>query len=265
MMHALPKPTREKFIQNGKLFGDRWNFPNALGCIDGKHIRIRCPNQSGSLYYNYKDFFSIVLLAIVGPSYEFLAVDIGSFGREGDAGIFSKCSLGRAIKDKLFDIPGATILPNTEIVAPQVFLGDEAFPILENLLKPYPRNQSLHDKSKAIFNYRLSRARRIVENAFGLLTQNFRIFLTPIHTNPDIIEDLITTACILHNLMIEAHGTNFEMDNSTPAILSSIDELHEHEIESDPEQELKYKIRDTFKDYFNSVGSVPWQNDSIRL
>lgn len=78
----------------------------------------------------------MVLLAIVGPTYKFMAVDIGSFGREGDAGIFSKCALGRAIKEKLFDIPAPTVLPNSDIVAPYVFLGDEAFPLLENLLKP---------------------------------------------------------------------------------------------------------------------------------
>lgn len=212
-----------------------------------------------------KTFFRLFYWQSSGRITNFLAVDIGSFGREGDAGIFSRCVLGRAIKDKLFDTPSVATLPNTETVAPYVFLGDEAFPILENLLKPYPRNQSLHDKSKAIFNYRLSRARRIVENAFGLLTQNFRIFLTPIHTNPDIIEDLITSACILHNLMIDFNGTNFEMDNTPSNGLNSIEELIDDEIESHSGQELKYKIRDTFKDYFNTVGSVPWQNDLFRL
>lgn len=52
------------------------------------------------------------------------------------------------------------VLPGSDILAPHIFLGDEAFALLENLLKPYPRDQSLHDRTKAIFNYRLSRARR---------------------------------------------------------------------------------------------------------
>ena len=86
MFSALPQPTRDRLCRNGLEFGKRWQFPNVMGCLDGKHVRIRCPRKTGSLYYNYKDFFSIVLFALVGPDYKFIAVDIGSFGREGDAG-----------------------------------------------------------------------------------------------------------------------------------------------------------------------------------
>lgn len=88
MFSALPQPTRDQLFRNGLEFGKRWHFPNVMGCLDGKHVRIRCPSKTGSLYYNYKDFFSIVLFALVGPDYKFMAVDIGSFGREGDAGLF---------------------------------------------------------------------------------------------------------------------------------------------------------------------------------
>lgn len=130
------------------------------------------------------------------------------------------------------------------------------------MLKPYPRDQSGHDRTKAIFNYRLSRARRIVENAFGLLTQHFRIFLTPIHLNVDVLEDLVTVACILHNLMIDEKGIPSERE-LPPSDLDSINDILE--IESDTNQELKYRIRDTFKGYFNGLGAVSWQNDSFRL
>lgn len=265
MFSALPQPTRESLASNGQEFGQKWHFPNVMGCLDGKHVRVRCPNKSGSLYYNYKDFFSVVLLALVGPKYEFMAIDVGSFGREGDAGIFSKCPLGRSIKEKLFDEPAPRILPNSTIVAPYIFLGDEAFPILENLLKPFPRNQSLHDRTKAIFNYRLSRARRIVENAFGMLTQNFRIFSTPINLNVDLIEHLITVACILHNLIIVERGVPVERSSDMPSNLESIIPVNALGNESDPNMELKYRIRDQYKDYFNSNGAVPWQNQTFRL
>lgn len=82
----LPAPTKDQFISIANSFSNKWNFPHVLGCLDGKHIRIRCPNRSGSLYYNYKDFFSIVLFALVDAKYKFIAVDIGRFGREGDSG-----------------------------------------------------------------------------------------------------------------------------------------------------------------------------------
>lgn len=262
MFAALPAPTKETFTLNGIEFGRRWNFPNVMGCLDGKHIRVRCPRNSGSLYFNYKDFFSIVLFALVGPNYEFIAVDIGSFGREGDAGIFNKCQLGRAIRNQTFDTPGPAPLPGSDICAPHIFLGDEAFALLENLLKPYPREQSLVDRTKAIFNYRLSRARRIVENAFGLLTQNFRIYLTPIDMNIDVTEDLVTVTCILHNMIIKERGVG-EPTDVPPNNFEPFDEYHE--IESDSRKELKFKIRDTYREYFNTIGSVPWQNETFRL
>lgn len=87
MMFALPWPTREQFSKISDEFYLKWNFPNVIGCIDGKHVRIRCPNSSGSMFYNYKDFFSIVLLALVDANSKFIGIDIGSYGREGDAGI----------------------------------------------------------------------------------------------------------------------------------------------------------------------------------
>ncbi|XP_018299908.1 uncharacterized protein, partial [Mycetomoellerius zeteki] len=57
-------------------FGHRWNFYNCLGAMDGKHFKIDPPLQSGSLYYNYKDSFSVVLLAVVDAQLRFIYVDI---------------------------------------------------------------------------------------------------------------------------------------------------------------------------------------------
>jgi len=62
-------------------FKDRWQMINCGGCIDGKHIRICQPVRSGALYYNYKNFYSIVLMAIVNHNYEFIYVDVGKQGR----------------------------------------------------------------------------------------------------------------------------------------------------------------------------------------
>lgn len=178
-------------------------------------------------------------------------------------GIFSKCNLGRAIKHNLFDVPDAKSLPGSSVRVPFVFLGDEAFPLLNNLLKPYPRNQSMLDNEKAIFNYRLSRARRIVENAFGLLSQYFRIFYTPVHMNMCDIENLITCACILQNLIIDERGVPSDIDELSNDELHTLPEYDE--IEAESAELMKFTIRDTFKQYFNSVGSVPWQNDAFRL
>lgn len=91
----LPNPTTIDYKVKANEFYTKWNFPNCILAIDGKHVRIRCPNNSGSLYFNYKDYFSIVLLAMVDANYKFIAIDVGSFGREGDSGIFLKSKMGQ--------------------------------------------------------------------------------------------------------------------------------------------------------------------------
>ena len=69
-------------------FDERWNFPGCIGALDGKHIGIECPRNMGSAFYNYKNFHSVVLLAMCDAKYSFTMVDIGSFGRDNNAGIF---------------------------------------------------------------------------------------------------------------------------------------------------------------------------------
>ncbi|GFX58656.1 DDE Tnp4 domain-containing protein [Trichonephila clavipes] len=169
------------------------------------NIRIKAPKNSGSLFYNYKDYHSMVMLAVVDADCKFTAVDVGYYGREGDAGIYLKSEIGRRIKNNTFNVPPPKALPGTDTVIPHVIVGDEAFlRYIKNLMKPYPRQQSLHDASKAIYNYRLSRARRTTENAFGILCSYFRLFFRPISTAPETTEKIIICACILHNILREA-------------------------------------------------------------
>ena len=68
--------TPEQWKSVAETFSTKWNFHNTLGAIDGKHIAIRCPPNAGSLYYNYKGFHSIVLLAVVDGDYKFIYVGI---------------------------------------------------------------------------------------------------------------------------------------------------------------------------------------------
>ena len=81
----LPFPTEKSWIEGARRFEERWNFPHCIGAIDGKHVTIEAPPNSGSLYFNYKKSFSIVLLAVVDADYLFTAVDIGSYGSSSDS------------------------------------------------------------------------------------------------------------------------------------------------------------------------------------
>lgn len=78
-----------------------------------------------------------------------------------------------------------------------VIIGDDVFPLRTNLLKPYSKTGV--NNYEMIFNYRLSCARRVVENAFGILVWRFRIFSKPIDLQPKKIDKVIYAACSLHN------------------------------------------------------------------
>lgn len=261
----MPKLSEDRMKANVQDYNDLWNFPNCCGSIDGKHVRIQCPKMAGSLYYNYKQFHSIVLLAIIDAQYRFIAIDVGSYGREGDASIFEKSMLGKCINNGNFNIPPARILPGTDTLQPCVFLGDSAFSLTTNIMKPYSQKDSIHDQSKALFNYRLSRARRTSENAFGILCQYFRVFYTPIAIKPTAVDDLIISACILHN-MLRNSKISFPNENANAAPQLPKENL----ISLAPTCARRSSIaatsvRDTFRAYFvSSHGSVPWQYAKVQ-
>uniref|UniRef100_A0A6P7GZA0 Uncharacterized protein LOC114348358 n=1 Tax=Diabrotica virgifera virgifera TaxID=50390 RepID=A0A6P7GZA0_DIAVI len=116
---------------------------------------------------------------IVDARYMFVAIDVGSYGREENARIFSKSVIKRKINNGNFNIPSPSNIPDTNIIQPHVILGDEAFSLTKTMMKPYPQNQTTHDETKAVYNYRHSRARGTSENAFGILCQYFRIVNNP--------------------------------------------------------------------------------------
>ena len=82
------------------------NFPGCLGALDGMHVCIECPGGGGSAYYNYKEFHSIVLMALCDARYCFTLVDIGAYGRDNDAIIFNNSIFGKHFHS------GNIILPN---------------------------------------------------------------------------------------------------------------------------------------------------------
>lgn len=115
---AMPPPTKNDFKRIEKDFWEKWNMPNCISSIDGKHVRIRAPPNSGSLYFNYKDYFSVVMLALVDANYKFVAVDVGSYGKEGDSNIFRKSAIGKKIANNDFTIPEAKPLPQLNVSLP---------------------------------------------------------------------------------------------------------------------------------------------------
>ncbi|XP_060804940.1 uncharacterized protein LOC132902739 [Amyelois transitella] len=265
----IPQPTTATWQGIEEGFKNKWNFPNCIGAIDGKHVNIIAPPNSGSLFFNYKKTFSIVLLAIVDPEYRFIAVDVGAYGKNSDGGIYSSSTFGKALERNTFNIPCDKPLPGTNHAMPHVFVGDEAFPLKTYLLRPYPRlnTRRLSDPTdtERQYNYRLSRARRVVENAFGILYQKFAIYNKNIKLHPKFVDKVVLTTCILHNMM---RTYNIEMNLQEPnrteqeitvefgedRLLSELPSI------SGAHMATAFNVREKFKTYFQtSTGRVPWQ------
>ena len=176
---VLKEPDRTDWVNIERGFYKRWDFPNAVGAIDGKHINIQAPPDSGSLFHNYKGYFSLVLLALVDHQYKFTFIDVGEYGSNSDSSIFRSSNFGTRYLQGDLDIPPPKPLPNfpNQGALPHCIVGDEAFPLHMDLMRPYPRsNRAALPQDELVFNYILSRARRIVENALGMLAQRFRMF-----------------------------------------------------------------------------------------
>ena len=87
------------------------------------------------------------------------------------------------------------------VIAPYVFVGDDAFALKKFMMKPYPQQNLTVDKR--VYNYRHSRARRISENLFGILANRWRIFFTTINLEPKHVENIVLSALALHNMRIK--------------------------------------------------------------
>ncbi|XP_037560165.2 uncharacterized protein LOC119437168 isoform X2 [Dermacentor silvarum] len=274
----LKVPTTEAWQEVAQGFEEKWNFPHCIGAVDGKHVQIQAPPHSGSLYYNYKGTYSIVLMAAVDSNLKFICVDVGAYGRQSDGGTLSASCFGKSLEKGLLGLPSPKQLPGTNIVAPHVFVGDEAFQLRPDFLRPYSgRGQ---DESKRIFNYRLSRARRCVENAFGVMASRFRIFRRAINLQPQNADYVVMACCVLHNFLRDdviymtanyvdsedAYGNitsgqwRTTQDSGTSAMFSLQPSTGHNYTRTAAE------TRDLFCSYFVSrEGSVPWQRASAGL
>lgn len=153
---------------------------------------------------------------------------------------------------------------------PFVFVADDAFSLSENMMKPYSTNNLTQEQR--VFNYRLSRARRTIENVFGILSTKWRIFRTTIKANVSTVESIIESSVCLHNWLRQDENSGY----ITPGLVDS--DINGRTVFGSWRREESLtclertqinptfaakKIREILTAHFVGSGVVEWQWDKI--
>lgn len=148
------------------------------------------------------------MMAISDAEYRFLYVDVGAYGSEGDASIFNGSDIGTKIIHDTLPLPADTKIGSKAM--PFFFVGDDAFPFCKRIMKPYSpgKNKQLTNEEN-IFNYRLSRARRCVENSFGILSSKWQCLSRTLFSSPDRAQKIVLACCHLHNFLLKNSRENY--------------------------------------------------------
>jgi len=263
--------SKEEWLEIAERFEKKWNFINCGGALDGKHIRIFQPANTGAQYYNYRHFYSMVLMALVNADHEFIFIYVGKNGRISDGGIIEYTEFYKRLTSGLLNIFNVMETKNNLNF---VFLGDEAFALSKHFLRPFPRQNLNYERQ--IFNYRLSRARNVSENTFGLLNSRFRILNTCINMAPEKVQCIVLAICALHNCLSKWSSTyvtpsTYDRDNATMtnAIQGDwrqeannfeiLQALRPRKVEADA-----VRNRSNYMAYFNNDGRLPWQDEMLK-
>lgn len=180
--------------------------------------------------------------------------------------------------DKVPVPPCKPLSPFSNSMFPHFFVGDAAFPLRQNLMRPYPGSNP--ERKKRIFNYRLSRARRVIENSFGILAARWRILLTTIESSPENCETIVLACIALHNFIMMNDQQRWYCPNNYPDRELQDGTVQEGEWRSDVRStgdrplrsmttfarrssEYAMDLRDRLADYFENEGAIPYQNRMI--
>lgn len=255
-------PSKDDWLMIANNFESAANFPLCLGAIDGKHIRVIKPEQSGSMFLNYKHYFSIVLIAVTDTNYNYIFIDVGAYGKECDSAVFKQTQFWKNLLNDRLNIPSSTNKLGTDCDLPYVFVADEAFALHEHVLRPFGGHQL--DELKSTFNYRLTRARRYVECTFGIMANKWRILHRPLNVSTDLAVDIVKTCCLLQNFIHKEEGiiNSISSDSTTENLNSDLRQLPRSN--SVRGSKTSNMIRNKFAEYFVSPeGRLSWQNQYI--
>lgn len=189
-------------------------------------------------------------------------VDCGFAGRNSDGGVFRVSAFGRWLQSDNNNIPTSSRLPHDENEQkfPYYFVADNAFPIRRNVMRPFPE-RNISNKNR-IFNYRLSRGRKTIECTFGMMTQKFQIFLTPIRCKKySTIISIIKCVCVLHNFIRKHDGIAYTVRDTEEQSYSHTGNVFNAQTNLQiNETSSPIILRDYLANYFlKPQAALPWQ------
>jgi len=280
-LYLKPPKSSEDWLKRAKEFEKMWDLPHVIGAIDGKHIRIKCPSDTGTSFHNYKGLiiFSIVLLAVCDAKYCFTMVDLGQYGSNNDSGVLLRSEINKRFQDGSLKIPEPSTLEGCKFdPLPYFMVGDEIFPLKTWLMRPFPgRNLT---EEQVVYNLRHSRGRRTIENAFGLMVARWRLLNTPINANVENIEKYVLAIIVLHNYLRLTENASYCPDGFADSTNSSGDTVpgswrtslntNASMVKLNPVRGCRYQqdamnMRDSLKEYVNSpLGKLEWQLNHVR-
>ncbi|XP_064479250.1 uncharacterized protein LOC135392472 [Ornithodoros turicata] len=197
--------TEDEWKKVAMAFEDAWNFPNCIGALDGKHVQILPPSKSGAMYRNYKGSFSILLMARVGADLEFLYIDVGRNGRLSDSAVWNDSTLNNVIESNSLHIPSASVPRGSDTTVPYAIVADEGFGLKTYMQRPFSAREL--NVERRIYNCRLSRARRVVENAFGVLASGWQVYRSLMRVLAETAKDIVKATVVLHNVLQNGRST----------------------------------------------------------
>lgn len=186
-------------------------------------------------------------MAVVNANYEYLYVDVGTNGRISDGGVIRESSFGDLLESNRLNLPSPAILPGTDIEVPYVFVGDEAFRLTTNLMKPYSIGTLTTQRIK--FNEMLSRSRNVVECTFGQKASRFHIYRHPLRVSPEKSIKIVLAKCFLHNFL-KKHSSSYALNDM--AMSSSFMNGNNRNEDNVNRNSAGNLVREKFCEYFNN-------------
>ena len=180
-----------------EIFKEKNGIDGQLGAIDGLLIHIHLPpgTKNARKFQCYKSYYALNMQAVAGPNGEYLYVNIGHAGATGDG-----CAIRQS---KFWKLNEDNVFKHTEGF---FWIADNAYGLMPWLMCPFA--DTTLGTQQDIFNLQLSKARQVIERAFGMTIQRFRILAAPLRFTVDQCVKIAKVCCALHNLCLQDNASN---------------------------------------------------------